>query len=80
MSSIFSLYLDLVSSSYPDVLLIILSFVMTGDRNNIGRNFFKLCDQSSQKESGVYQLITVIILVIEELLVILTVDNTGLLF
>lgn len=31
-------------SSHPDVLLIILSFVMIDDRNNIGQNFFQLCD------------------------------------
>ena len=68
-------------SPYPGILLLItLSFVMIGDRNNIAKNLFQLRDQSSWKASGVYQLITVIILVIEEPPLILTMNNSGLLF
>jgi len=65
---------------YPAVLLITLSLVIIGDRKNIAKNLFQLNYRSSQKASGVYQLITDIILVIEELPLILTVNNSGLLF
>lgn len=65
-------------SPYPAVLLITLSFVMIGDRNNIAKTLFQICDQSSQKASAVYQLITVIVLITEEPPLILTVNNSSL--
>lgn len=51
---------------------------MIGDRNHIvKKKKIQLCDPSYFKALGVYQLTTVIFLVIEESLLILTVKNSG---